>query len=389
LSNQTKTIATHTSPDPDAITAIWLLVVYLKLKLEKIGFWFTKDQNTEMTPFLNMVLVDRGLGELDHHATGQQKTSASLTAKKLGVQNEPFVKRMLEHIADSDLRGISPSFSLAYILKCVQRNKDMDDEKKVVLGLRTISALERFYKNKTNRNNPYVNSLVTKLLPMGMIPKQIGDYQNQLRNPKFVRDFDFVEIVLGEELLDKERAKELAKTLLTIVHTDSLFYYEAQNTLGTAIKVAMKGHLIVAQVTDNTKFNVAARSEGASISIQRQTNDSTQIYFNNQKVVEDPMIGCLASVIRLEEQLIQKRPVPLTDLRVPGVVEEVPEWYFFKTVNGPGRFILNGSLTTPDIPPSKLSLETLVFLAESVIKFWPKFNWAKWKEERVAFYQNK
>lgn len=392
MSNQTKTIATHTSPDPDAIAAIWLLVRYLGLKLKNVSFWFMEGQNTELTTLIhNMVSVDRGFGPMDHHSWGLgQQTSTSLVAKKLKIKDNLFVDLLLKIIADSDLRGISPSFGLAYILKCVQRNKDMSDEEKVILGLRVISALESFCKNDVNRNNAYANSLIKSLLPMGIIPKQISDYQNQLKNPKFVRDLDFVEIILGEESLnDKKQAEELAAILIKVVYKDSIFYYEAQGQLNTAIKVTMKEHLIIAQTTDNTKFNTAARSENASIAIQRQTNSSTQIYFNNQKNIEDSMIGCLVSVIRLEELLIQDRPIPPKDLRALGTIKEIPEWYFFKAENGPGRFILNGSLTTPDVPPSRISLETLVFLTGLVIKFWPKFNWVKWQEERVAYYKIK
>jgi len=391
LSNQTKTIATHTSPDPDAIAAIWLLVRYLGLKLKNVSFWFMEGQNTELTTLIhNMVSVDRGFGPMDHHSWGLgQQTSTSLVAKELKIK-DIFVNLLMKLVADSDLRGISPSFSLAYILKCVQRNKDMNDEEKVILGLRVISALESFCKNDVNRNNARVNSLIKSLLPIGIIPKQISDYQNQLKNPRFVRDLDFVEIILGEESLNnKKQAEDLAAILIKIVYKDSILYYEAQSQLNTAIKAMMKEHLIIAQTTDNTKFNTAARSENASIAIQRQTNGSTQIYFNNQKNIEDSMIGCLVSVIRLEELLTQNRPIPPKDLRALGTIKEIPEWYFFKAENGPGRFILNGSLTTPDIPPSRISLETLVFLTGLVIKFWPKFNWVKWQEERVAYYKNK
>lgn len=391
MSNQTKTIATHTSPDPDAIAAIWLLVRYLGLKLKNVSFWFMEGQNTELTTLIhNMVSVDRGFGPMDHHSWGLgQQTSTSLVAKELKIK-DIFVNLLMKLVADSDLRGISPSFSLAYILKCVQRNKDMNDEEKVILGLRVISALESFCKNDVNRNNARVNSLIKSLLPIGIIPKQISDYQNQLKNPRFVRDLDFVEIILGEESLNnKKQAEDLAAILIKIVYKDSILYYEAQSQLNTAIKAMMKEHLIIAQTTDNTKFNTAARSENASIAIQRQTNGSTQIYFNNQKNIEDSMIGCLVSVIRLEELLTQNRPIPPKDLRALGTIKEIPEWYFFKAENGPGRFILNGSLTTPDIPPSRISLETLVFLTGLVIKFWPKFNWVKWQEERVAYYKNK
>ena len=377
-------MATHTSPDPDVIMAIWLLIEYGGLKLENMGLWFLKGQNVEMTSFMNSYMIDRGFGKLDHHrklVTG--KTSSDLIAE--GLEIDPCVEKLLGLVRRNDLEGVSQSFDLADILKCLQRNKQVTDEEKVKTGIQIISAAIHFRKEKLERDNDYISSLVKDFLSEKKVPQKFANYLDKLNNPRFNRYLDIVEIILGKEsLAGKEQAKEFTELILNIVHTDSLLYIKAQENLfeGSIVK-HVKGHDVIGKTTDNTKFNTAARKKGASIIIQRQENGATQIYFNNKLIRDDKIVESLVSIIRLEEQLVQKRSIPDTNLRKTGVIDAIPEWFYFRAENGSGRFILNGSLTTPDIPPSAIALETLVFLAESAIKFYPKFNWVKWKEEAI------
>ncbi len=381
-------ISTHTSPDPDVLMAIWLLIEYHGLKLENIGLWFVKGQNVEMTSFMNSFMIDRGLGKFDHHRKSvTDKTSADLIAEELEIDS--CVEKLLGLVRRNDLQGISQSFDLADTLKCLQRNKQVTDEEKVKIGIETISAAVHFKRKKLERNNDYVSSLLKEFLSGKKVPEKFVNYLNNLKNPGFNRYLDIVEIILGkEDLSGKEQAKEFTNLLLKIIHDDSLLYLKAQEDLfkGSIVK-HVKGHYVIGKMTDNTKFNTAARKKGMSLIIQRQENGATQIYFNNKFIWDDKIIESLVSIIRLEEQLVQKRRIPETDLRRSGAIDGIPEWYYFRAENGKGRFILNGSLTSPDIPPSAIALETLVFLAESAIKFYPNFNWARWKEETINYHK--
>ncbi len=381
-------VVTHTSPDPDVIMAIWLLIEYYGLKLKNIGLWFVKGQNVEMTSFINSFMIDRGLGKFDHHRKSvTDKTSADLIAEELEIDSS--VEKLLGLVRRNDLQGISQSFDLVDTLKCLQRNKQVTDEKKVSTGIQIISAAIHFRREKLKRDNDYISSLVKEFLSGKKVPEKFVNYLNKLKNPRFNRYLDIVEIILGkEDLSGKEQAKEFTNLLLKIIHDDSLLYLKAQEDLfkGSIVK-HVKGHYVIGKMTDNTKFNTAARKQGNSIIIQRQENGATQIYFNNKLIWDDKIIESLVSIIRLEEQLVQKRPIPDTDLRKTEAIEDIPEWFYFRAENGQGRFILNGSLTSPDIPPSAIALETLVFLAESAIKFYPNFNWARWKEERINYHK--
>jgi hypothetical protein len=99
-------------------------------------------------------------------------------------------------------------------------------------------------------------------------------------------------------------------------------------------------------------------------------------------------------MVRLEECLVQRRKIPDCDLRKPTRIEEIPEWYYYVAPiiigkkKKPGRFILNGSLTAPGVPPSKIPWETLLYIVECAILYQP-LNWARWKAKRLAYYLNK
>ncbi|MBI3984510.1 MAG: hypothetical protein HY344_01015 [Candidatus Levybacteria bacterium] len=90
-----KRIVTHTSPDMDAITSVWLILRYLpgwetaEVRFvpagDRIGN-LTPDQATKLTEPIEIIggnevlQVDTGLGPLDHHQTSDKNTcGASLT----------------------------------------------------------------------------------------------------------------------------------------------------------------------------------------------------------------------------------------------------------------------------------------------------------------------
>jgi len=230
-----------------------------------------------------------------------------------------------------------------------------------------------------------------------VIPAKFIQYLEKLNNPRFERPFDLVEIIIGEEARSgKEEAVKFAETLLDIVRVDSLKFYETMKEgQKEALTINIKGIEIIAKVDDSSKFNVVARAMGALVIIQRTSKGRTQVYFDTEKLGDeyDKLVESIVSIVRLEECLIQGREIPRMDLREPQKIEQIPEWYYYKAPRigkkKPGRFILNGSLTAPDVPPSKIPLETLFYIVQCAVRYYPNFNWVLWKIERVAYYQNK
>ncbi|MCD6402453.1 hypothetical protein J7L36_01195, partial [bacterium] len=290
-----------------------------------------------------------------------------------------------------DLQGESQPFDISDIIKCAQRIKELKDEYRVELGLRIIRAGMEFHRKGLKRDNITTSEIIQNFLAEKKVtPQKFQQYMEKLRNPRFQRLFDLTEIFQGEkEKAGEKEALELAKEILHLEYTDAYeLFQKALKDFAKAWKKKIKGYLLVADVSDEPKFNVAARVMGAAIVIQRNKDGHTQLFFDTNKV-DDRLTNALVSMIRLEECLLQKREIP-NDLRRSGRIEEIPEWYYYKAPSvgkkQPGRFILNGSLTTTDVPVTHISLDTLREIAEKAIIYHPKFNWWRWKAERIAFY---
>lgn len=125
-----KIIVTHTSPDMDAITSVWLIKKYLPgwetatAKFvpagERIdsGKWKNPDETSpiERIEDSDVIHVDTGLGPLDHHQTSSDKVcGASLTWDYVKARNPEFkiqndkaksrieaISRMVKVVVDVD-----------------------------------------------------------------------------------------------------------------------------------------------------------------------------------------------------------------------------------------------------------------------------------------------
>ena len=100
-------IVTHINPDLDAITSIWLLKRFL-LDWEKAGYAFVpagatyKDEPVDSNA--EVMHVDTGLGQLDHHQRVGEITSATALTWK-------YVQRERKHqpISELDKEAITVS----------------------------------------------------------------------------------------------------------------------------------------------------------------------------------------------------------------------------------------------------------------------------------------
>lgn len=397
---------THTAVDLDVVASFYLDEDYGGVDPEQTVVIFLRggDESLDSVNIEGLTLIDRGRGPLDHH--GRQKlnsreTSASLVAKKLGVAEDKYVHQLVGLVERKDLQGISLPFDVADIVSCIQKTRELrelNDEEKLKLGIRITRAAMEFRKRGLTRDNQLCQEIIVDFLEERKsmkVPEKFQQYFDKLENPKFERPFDLVEILLGEKAQHgEEEAVRLVKTLLDIVFNDSVKFYLAEKEFREAeMKIAIGNILIVAHGTNNEKFNPAARAGGASIIIQRDSAGLTQISFNTGNPdINDELTNRLAAMIRMEECLVQGRTIPDFDLGSSEWVCEIPEWYYYKAPalgnKKPGRFIMNGSLTAPDVPPSKISLETLFYIAQCAVRYHPNFNWQRWMAERITYYLN-
>jgi hypothetical protein len=388
-------LATHTRPDLDALASVWLLQKYGNKKEREAVLIFLKNGDEAIFNDLGIIFIDRGRGELDHHGRrfNSGETSASLVAKKLGVTEEKSIQKLLRKVQRSDLMGESLPFDISDFIKCAQRNKDLSDEEITRLGLRMLTAAMEFQMQKLQRDHPWIQAVIVEFLKTKEErPAAFEEYIQKLSNPRFERPFDLVEITVGEKVRSgEEEAIKFARELLELKYKDYVESFQrALVEVDKAWKKRVRGILIVADISDEPAFNRAARYRGATVIIQRNTDGYTQWFFDTEKV-DDFLTDSIAAMTRLEECLVQGRKIPNIDLRRPGRIEEIPEWYYYKAPQlgkkRPGRFILNGSLTArEDIPKTKIPLDTLRYIAECAVQYWGKFNWARWATERIALY---
>jgi hypothetical protein len=198
------------------------------------------------------------------------------------------------------------------------------------------------------------------------MPERIRHYYQLLQNPNFNRPCDFAELATVKP--------ELAREVLKFIVADIEKYQEAEKEVKRVQKVPVLGkYFIVVGESDNPKFNVKAREWGAAMVVQKNKSGHVQIFFNN-KMLPPPLIEKISEdlieALRLREISLdpsRKLQVRKSDLRSVGKIPEVPEWYWFKGEKG-GCLLLNGSLTSPDVPPTKIPLEEIAEIVNDALR---------------------
>jgi len=180
-----KIVITHSSPDMDAITSVWLIKKYLPgwenavVKFvaagDRIdsGKWKNKNELSPIECIENdeVIHVDTGLGPLDHHQTASDKVcGASLTWDYVRMQNSEFriqndkikdrieaVSRMIRVVVDEDhfkevfwknATADYYDFSLIAILDGLKIQKPNQDEYYVDFVTTCLDAILHGFENR-------------------------------------------------------------------------------------------------------------------------------------------------------------------------------------------------------------------------------------------------
>jgi|SRR5581483_8779034 len=179
-----KIIVTHSSPDLDAVTSVWLIKRYLagwdnaKVMFVPAGERIKDSKANEISePIEKMgedlvIHVDTGLGPLDHHQTSDQNTcAASLTWDYIRSESQEFVgdisdrirfkeealDRMIKVAVEVDhfkeVFWDNPNadhheFSLFGIIEGLKLQKPNEDEYYVEFSMLCLDALLHNFENK-------------------------------------------------------------------------------------------------------------------------------------------------------------------------------------------------------------------------------------------------
>jgi len=357
-------IATHKKPDEDSI----LSVALLKMAGAKIeGYWFYGEGDAGVSPqfeFKNVVWIDRGRRDFDHHGI-QGKTSTHIIAEALGISNEKWLQPILRHVKRADLEGRSEPMDLNDMIKSISRELN-DDLQIMEIGVKIATAIIEFYQKGMKRNNKEAAIIIKEFFGDEKMPERIRHYYQLLQNPNFSRPLDFGELATVNA--------ELAKQTLQYIVADIKRYQEAEADVRKAKKIRVGRYFVFAGESDNPKFNVKAREMGAAIVIQRNSDGHVQIFFNNKilgaqvvEIAEDLIEVLRLKEISLDPDLSKNLLRIKSILRSTGKIEEVPQWYFFKGEKG-GCLILNGSLTSPDVPVTRIPLEEIIEFTKDTLR---------------------
>jgi len=353
-------VATHTKPDEDVAFSVALL----ELNGARIkGYWFRKEGDETLPPqidFKEVLWIDRGRRVFDHHGI-PGKTSTDIVAEELGIANEKWIQSILRHVRRVDLEGRSEPMDVNDMIKSIAR--ELNNDKEIMkLGVEIATAIINFHRNNMRRDNQKAAKVIQEFFEEEM-PERVRHYFELLKNPNFVRVCDFAELATVNP--------DLAKEVLKFISADIKKYEAAQKDVERAQKIKVGKYLIIAGMSDNPKFNPRARKIGAAMVIQKNSSGHVQIYFNNKilsPVTIERISGDLIEILRMREISLDptKKMPPKNNLRKPEKIEEVPEWYLF--VAEGGRLILNGSLTAPDVPPTKIDFSEIIEFTVDVLR---------------------
>lgn len=227
----------------------------------------------------------------------------------------------------------------------------------------------------SKKENECAATLVAKDLGVNdnLVLKKILDFVRQGDLKGGNHPFDLAALVkAGNHTLpnDPERIVEWTMEALDWKYQEQKSFLSANQEIDSSAETRKihgpKGELtMVVGETSNEEFSKAARAQGAAVVIQRHPksdkplSESTQISTNKKFGLK---LQDVVAMLRVEEQ--QKRGnVVTTDwatLTSEGKVPGVEEWYFHVV----GQMVLNGSLSAPDTPRSKLGLDQIVEIVE-------------------------
>lgn len=283
------------------------------------------------------------LDEHEHPRNGHSRAAghctATLTAKLLNLNSDVYWQNIARYaLADdtgtrSDWKYLDAMKTLPNLLKTAY-NTDPGNVKWVVPS--AVQFVKSYYDalrdGKVNMKRP--NWSLDKLVEFSD-----GDWAN-----------DAYHLFMTAHVQKMSLLEEAKKLLPEVKHS------VVQRHNGQRIGVA-----VIETDFDDFQKLVFSEKRGNNVRVDvlicKRSNGQCQIFSRNGKKINlSPAISLLR---RFEMQMAGKPVVDGINYYVAGTIKECPEWNLFKPDSG-NDMIFNGSKTAPDIPATKLSLETII-----------------------------
>jgi hypothetical protein len=331
-------IVTHFRPHADELIALMFLKNFPEgeaqfpgIRNAKIEFLSTGKlpEGKTYRDFPDTVFLGVGGGPFDEHETDGQERSegevcATLVAKALGIENKPELKGILDIVKDEDLNGAKEKDSLSVMIKFLHSCFKEDYE--TIYRWSELAYLAHIGLDSIVR--PFTLESARVLL-------------------KDHKDFLWWNEVIEKALKyqDEEYQKAL-KEFDEKALKESIVAYDGKQVVFSFIE------------SDNEEMGKAARSRMSQLIVQRNSRGNVFIFTYRKRNLDLTFVLVL---LRLAEQHFNGE-IQVKDtetLSQTGNVADIP-WYLFYTKDS----IFNGSLTTKDVPPTKIPKEKLI----SIIK---------------------
>ena len=358
----------------------------------------------------NIIPIGTGHREFDEHTSDFSGTdripgecSATLMAKKLGIDKDPKLQELLQYVLLDDTRGVHSLLDLVdcHIASIAQHEEN--PAKVTEIFEQIFDALYEHQEELTKVQRDRVADLIEKWL------QERGEKDQRVIDPivKFVRGlrngnkkpFDLTKIFCAlEKKFGLETAETIAKELLEAKYFVQRQFFDAEKELHEKVQrgeakvtPVVRGQIVLNVVviqSDNPQMSKVCRHPeygyNAAIIIQKNSKGNGLIFTNNKFYVRDDMKRIVACV-RLEELSPVEHEVIdfFEEMSRAGSIKEVPIWYFQQEDNNGGGKLLNGSKSTGDVEPTKISLQELGEIAVSVLKLGRNFQWDVWVDNQL------
>ncbi len=331
-------IVTHFRPHADELIALMFLknfpegeVQFPGIKNAKIEFLSTGRLGEGKTykDFPDRIFLGVGGGPFDEHETDGQERSegevcATLVAKALGLENMPELQPILQIVKDEDLSGAKEKDSLSVMIKFL--HSCFKDDYETIYKWSEMAYMAHIGLDSIIR--PFTLESARMLL-------------------KEHKDFLWWNEVIEKALTyqDEEYQKAL-KEFDEKALKESIVAYDGKQVAFSFVE------------SDNEEMGKAARSRMSQLIVQRNSRGNVFIFTYRKRNLD---LTSVVVLLRLAEQHFSGE-IKVKDtetLSQTGNVADIP-WYLFYTKDS----IFNGSLTTKDVPPTKIPKEKLI----SIIK---------------------
>jgi hypothetical protein len=368
----------------------------------------------------NIIPLGTGKLEFDEHTNDFSGTdripnecSATLMAKELGIDGDPRLKELLQYVLLDDTRGVHSPLDLVDFHIASIAQHEQNPAKVTNIFRQIFDALYEHQEELAKVQRDRVADFIEKWL------QEKGEKDQRVVDPivKFVRGlrngnkkpFDLTKIFCAlEKKFGSEAAEAIAKELLEAKYFVQRQFFDAEKELhekvqrGEAKVIPVVRSQIVLNVvviqSDNPQISKVCRHReygyNAAIVIQKNSKGNCFIFTNNIFYIRDDMKR-IAAGVRREEMLLCVRSGELSlgkqrmslkmidsfeEMSRAGSIGEMPIWYFQQEDNNGGGKLLNGSKSTGDVEPTKISLQELGEIIVSVLKLGRNFQWDVWRE---------